>query len=173
MFEEGEIMRKKLIGIVICMLVVLVSFTTFSIPAKADSNTKFFTAIYGSFPIGINNQLPDFFKNVSGNILNIGKVTAYNVSCLMTITGGFKNDINDTISYNFSELSAKKTISAGLSAYGFGPVKITVFVSATNANTTTKIAKGFQVGDYTWVPLTWVTPGILQNIIPWLNCQPE
>ena len=173
MHEEGEIVRKK-IGIILCMLCFLVLFTTISIPAKADSDTKLYIAIYGSFPIHGKAMLLDFFNNVSGNIWNIGKNPAYNVSCFITIIGGFKNNINKTISYNCSELPSKKTIVFGLNdTYGFGPVKIILNVSATNANTVIRIAKGFQMGNFTWVPLTWLTPGILQNLIPWLNCQPE
>lgn len=146
---------------------ILVLFTNFSIPAQADSDTKIITAIYGSFPIHGNGSLPDFFHNVSVIILNIGKVSAYNVSCTITITGGFKKDINKTISYESSELPSLKWMVVGLEGtYGFGPVKVTLNLSATNANTETRIAKGFQIGVFTWIPLSWFIPGILQNLIP-------
>ena len=161
-------MRKKIIGIIICMLCILISINIFSIPAEADSNARFYIMLYGSFPV------PYLFNNVSGIIWNIGKASAYNVSCTITITGGLKNHINKTISYNRSELPSIRPTAIGIiDTYGFGPVKITITVSATNANTKTRIARGFQIGNFTWIPLTWVTPGILQNFIPWLNCQSE
>jgi len=164
------IMMKKLFGFVIC---ILVSLPACSIPALADSNTKLITAVYGGFPFPGSGPVPDLIHNVSGQVMNIGKVPAYNISCTLTITGGFKNDINKTISYNRSELPAKRLMGVQLTgAYGFGPVTITLTVSATNANTTTRIVKGFQIGGFTWVPLTWIIPGILQNLIPWLNWHP-
>jgi hypothetical protein len=167
-------MRKKIIGIILSMLCFLVLVNFFSIPVKADTDTKLFIAIYGSFPIYGKAVLPDFFNNVSANIWNIGKNSAYNVSCTITITGGFKNNINKTIIYEYSELPSKRAIIFGLNdTDGFGPVKIIFIVSATNVNTTTRIAKGFQIGGFTWVPLTWFAPGIFQNLIPWLNCHSE
>jgi hypothetical protein len=154
-------MRKKIVGIVICTLCILVSFPAFSLPAGADSNVKIITSIYGGVPI--------LFQNVSGSIWNIGKNPAYNVTCTLVIIGGFKNDINQTISSNQSELLPKERTGLLINAYGFGPVQITLTVSATNANTSTRIAKGFQMGGFTWIPLSLVTPGILQNFVPWLN----
>ena len=172
--EEGENTRKKIFIIVISMLCTLVSFNTLSVPVQADSNTKFITAIYGSFPIGSISPVPNFFHNVSGVILNTGKVSAYNVSCTITITGGFKKDINKTISYNNNELPSLRWMVVGLEGtYGFGPVKITLIVLATNAITKTRMAKGFKIGGFTWIPLSWFIPGILQNFIPWLSEQPE
>ena len=166
-------MRKKIVGIIICILCILVSINIFSIPAEADSETKIITAIYGSFPIHIKDSSPNFFHIVSGIICNIGKVSAYNVSSTLTITGGFKNNINKTISYNLSELPPLKFTNIGLEGtYGFGPVKIKITFSATNVDTKTRIARGFQIGNFTWIPLTWVIPGVLQNLIPWLNLSP-
>ena len=43
-------------------------------------------------------------------------------------------------------------------AKGFGVVTITLTASATNAETVTAKAIGLQIGDFTWVPLSWILP---------------
>jgi hypothetical protein len=160
-------MKTTLMGIIIGGLVLIPAF---SIPTTADSPTKLITSVYGSFPIPGSESIPNLMHSVIGDILNVGKSPAYNVSCCLSITGGFNSDINKTTWYNSSELPAIRMIAVNLTgASGFGPVTIVLTVSATNANTTTRIAKGFQIGGFTWIPLSWVTPGILQNYIPWLN----
>ncbi len=163
-------MRTKIVGIVVC---ILVSLPAFSILAVADSNTKLITAVYGGFPFPGYGPVPDLIHNVSGSVFNIGKVPAYNISCTLTITGGINNNINKTISYNYNQLSPKRAMEIRLmDTYGFGPVIITITVSATNADTATRTAKGFQMGGFTWVPLSWIIPGILQNLFRWLNWRP-
>jgi hypothetical protein len=160
-------MKTKIVGIIVC---ILVSFTIFSIPVEADSDTTLITAVYGGFPFPGYGPIPNLIHNVSGLVWNFGKVPAYNISCTLIITGGINDNINKTISYNRNELSPKRTMAISLTdTYGFGLVIITITVTSTNADPTTRTAKGIQMGSYTWIPLSWIIPGILQDLFPWLN----
>jgi hypothetical protein len=144
--HRGKGMDKKpLIGIVVCILILLPALST---PAVAVSDTKLYIGIIGG------NLLPVRFNFVNGWIVNIGDNPAYNVSYTFAITGGFNNDINATFSDNWSEMPPKTGWGFFNDAYGFGPVTITLTVSASNADNVTKSVNGFQIGKRTLIPFS-------------------
>jgi len=137
--------RKPLFGIVVCILILLPAFST---PAVAESDTKLLVGIMGG------NLLPVRFNFVNGWIVNIGDNPAYNVSYTFAITGGYNGVINATFSDNWSEMPPRCGWGFFNDAYGFGPVTITLTVSASNADNVTKSVNGFQIGKRTLIPFS-------------------
>ena len=75
----------------------------------------------------------------------------------MTIKGGFGGTISETYyGYTNEILPNNGYAIAILDTVGFGPVLITMTVSAINAENVTGTAKGFQIGGFTWVPFSWI-----------------
>ena len=150
---------------IIFMLFIIPAIST---SAVADSEAKLDVQIYGGLP------LPFLIRNAGGVITNIGDTTAYDISYILTIIGGISNNINVTIEdyYDYLEPLGSSDNALGVftvAAYGFGIVTITFTASASNAESVTVKAKGFQIGDITWVPLSWIAPPFLKDIIPWLD----
>jgi hypothetical protein len=137
--------RKPLFGIVVCILILLPAFSTLAV---AESDTKLLVGIMGG------NLLPVRFNFVNGWIVNIGDNPAYNVSYTFAITGGYNGDINSTFSDNLSEMPPGSGWGFFNDAYGFGPVTITLTVSASNADNVTKSVNGFQMGKRTLIPFS-------------------
>ena len=144
-------MKNKLVGILVCMLLLIPAL---SMSAAADSEAKLDIQIFGGFP------LPVLIRNAGGVIVNIGDTTAYNISYTLSIIGGTSGNINITYEGYYEYLEPLSTGGAALAvmtqnANGFGLVTITLTASATNADSVTVKAKGFQIGDFTWVPMSW------------------
>jgi hypothetical protein len=139
--------RRTLFGIVVLILILLPAF---SMPAIAEPNTKLYVAIIGGIPGYID------LTTVQGAIVNVGDNPAYNISYTFSITGGYNGNINSTLSDNYSEMSPGSGLTTDDYAYGFGPVIITFTVSASNADTVTRIVKGFQIGKRTLVPFSLI-----------------
>jgi hypothetical protein len=135
--------RKSLFGMVVCILILLPAFST---PAAAESDTKLLVGIIDG------NPSPGGLTFVNGWIVNIGDNPAYNVSFTFAITGGYNGDINATFSDTESKMPPKTGWGFFNNASGFGPVTITLTVSASNADNVTKIVKGFQIGKRTLIP---------------------
>jgi hypothetical protein len=156
---------KKIIGIFICTLLFI---PVFSISVTAESNTNLDIQIFGGLP------LPLLIKNTGGVITNIGDTTAYNISFNLTIIGGPSSDINIVFEDSYEKLDP---VSSGGNAlgiftsevFGFGIITITLTASASNADSVTAKAKGIQIGDFTWIPLSWIIPRILKDFIPWFD----
>jgi hypothetical protein len=158
-------MKKKIVGILICMLLFIPAL---SISAAADSEAELDIQIYGGFPI------PYLIRSAGGVIVNIGDTTAYNITYNLSIIGGLSGNINITYEGDYDYLEPVSTSGKALSVmtsntYGFGPVIINLTASATNAESVTVKAKGFQIGDFTWIPLSWIIPPILKGLFPWLD----
>jgi hypothetical protein len=140
-------MKKKALRIVVCLLLILpvFSFTTVADPSP-DLNIK----IIGSLPF------PYLSNHVGGVILNSGDATAYNISYILTIKGGFGETISETNQDYEYEILPHNAFAVGIvGTHGFGPVIITLTASATNAENVTGTTKGFQIGGFTWIPLSW------------------
>lgn len=143
-------MSKRVVGILICLLMALPAF---SLNTVADPGAELEIKIMGGLP------LPLFFHLVGGVIGNIGDTTAYNISYKLTIKGGVFGDVQKTIEGFENEILPGNGLSVGMNnVYGFGLVVITLNASATNAENATDTGKGFQIGEFTWVPLSWITP---------------
>ena len=158
-------MKKELIGIIICSLMIGPMVT---VSAISDPVAILDIQIYGGLPI------PILMQNAGGVIINIGDVTAYDISFNLTIVGGTSGDININYEGYYENLEPASSSGDALGivtseAYGFGPVIITLSASASNAESLTVKAKGFQIGGFTWVPLSWIIPPIFKDFIPWLD----
>lgn len=128
--------KKPLVGMIVSILIVVPVVST---PAAAESETELSIGICGGF------------FAINGWIMNIGDNPAYNVSYIFSMIGGFHNDINVTASDMMSEMPSESAMGVLSDTYGFGPVTITLSVSASNADNMTKLVKGFQVGKRTLI----------------------
>ncbi len=141
-------MKSKLIKSMVFMLLIV---PTFSFITVADSGPELKIHITGSLP------LPLFSKVVGGVIGNFGDAPAYNISYIMTVKGGIGDTIDETNQGYEKEILPGNALGVGMSnIYGFGLVIITIIVSTSNAGTVSATAKGFQIGGFTWVPLSWI-----------------
>jgi hypothetical protein len=143
-------MRKRVIGILICLLLALPAFSSH---ATADPGAELEIKIMGGLP------LPLFLHLVGGVIVNNGDTTAYNISYKLTINGGVFGGVHKTFE-GFEDAILPDTAFSVLinDVYGFGLVDITLTASASNAENATGSGKGFQLRQFTWVPLSWVIP---------------
>ena len=144
-------MKNRLVGVLVCMLLFIPAL---SMSVAADSEAKLDIQIFGGFP------LPVLIRNAGGVIVNIGDATAYNISYILSIIGGTSGNINITYEGYYEYLEPLSTGGDALgvmtpNANGFGLVTITLTASATNADNVTETAKGFQLGYFTWVPMSW------------------
>ena len=158
-------MKKILITIIICMLLFIPAL---SISADVNSSAELHIKVLGGLPF------PVLIRNAGGVIVNVGDTTAYNISYTLSIIGGTSNNINITHEGYYEYLKPLSTDGEALGVFtpnanGFGLVTITLTASATNADGVTVKAKGFQIGDFTWVPLSWVGPRLLKDFFPWLD----
>ena len=128
--------KKPLVGMILSILIVLPAVSTAS---AAESDTELAIGICGGFIV------------IDGWVMNIGDTPAYNVSYTFSMTGGFHKDINVTASDMVSMMPPKSAMGLLSDTYGFGPVTITLSVSASNADNMTKLVKGFQVGKRTLI----------------------
>ena len=144
-------MKNKLVGILVCMLLLIPAL---SMSAAADSEAKLDIQIFGGFPI------PVLIQYAGGVIMNIGDTTAYNISYTLSIIGETSGNINITYEGYYEYLEPLSTGGDVLGvvtpdANGFGLVTVTLTASATNAGNVTETAKGFQLGYFSWVPMSW------------------
>lgn len=140
-------MKITLIRILVCLLLI---FPVFSVTTLANPDTELELYILGSLPIRLYSHA------IFGEIHNTGNTTAYNVSYEITLTGGFGETINETITGYEPEILPDYLLAiAVMYIHGFGPVHITFTVSASNAETVSGTATGYQIGSYTWIPLSW------------------
>jgi hypothetical protein len=130
-----------------------IDFSIFSLQAVADPGAELEIKIMGGL------HLPLFLHLVGGVIGNDGDTTVYNVSYKLTINGGIFGGVHETFE-GFTDAILPNTAYSVLlnDVYGFGLVVITLNASATNAENATGMGKGFQLGEFTWVPLSWITP---------------
>ena len=140
-------MKKKIVGILVCMLLVI---SVFSITAIADPDANLENKIFGGFPLLFG------IKNVGGAIVNTGDAIAHNVSFNFTVTGGSNDSIDYTYAGYWGDLSPNGSLGIATDAVqGFGLVTLILSASSSNAGNVTETAKGFQLGYFTWVPMSW------------------
>jgi len=140
-------MKKKIVGILVCMLLVI---SVFSITAIADPGAKLENKIFGGFPLIFG------IRNVGGTIVNTGDAIAHNVSFNFTVIGGSNGSIDYTYADYWGDLSPNGSLGIVTDAVqGFGLVTLSLSASSSNAGNLTETAKGFQLGYFTWVPMSW------------------
>ena len=95
-------------------------------------------------------------RNVGGAIVNTGDAIAHNVSFNFTVTGGSNGLIDYTYADYWGDLLPNGSLGIATDAVqGFGLVTLTLSASSSNAGNVTETAKGFQLGYFTWVPMSW------------------
>jgi hypothetical protein len=147
---------------------MLILIPVISTSAFANEKAKLEIQIYGGLP------LPILIKNVGAVITNTGNATAFNISFILSIIGGKSNSINFSTDGFCDYLEPFETGGESIGVFtqnvrGLGLIKITLSVSASNVDNFHVSGLGFQLGDITWVPLSWITPPILKGLIPWLD----
>ena len=139
--REGVNMKRKIIGIFVCMLMLVPALSTTAI---ADPGPELkVEAFGGSILTGISRA--------GGVVCNGGDGTINDITITLTITGGFDGSIDETYQDTTSdELDKDSTITFLTSgAQGFGPVTITFTATSSNAGEATATIKGFQLGPIT------------------------
>ena len=135
-------MKKKIIGIFVCMLLITISVCTLSV--TADPEPKLRVGVFGASVLAL--------RQAGGIIWNDGVDTILDVQYTFTIRGGYDNSINITISDDAGdgdiEVNQVYTISTN-EAKGYGPVTLTMTATSSNADEATATSKGFQIGPYT------------------------
>jgi hypothetical protein len=135
-------MKKKIVGIFVCMLLITISVCTLSV--SAGSEPKLRVGVFGASMLAL--------RQAGGIIWNDGLDTIRDVQYTFTITGGFNDSINITISGDAGdgdmEVNQAYSISTN-KAKGFGPVTLTMTATSSNADEATATSQGFQIGSYT------------------------
>ncbi len=135
-------MKKKLIGILVCMLLITISVCTLSVSADLESELR--VDAFGASIMAL--------RKAGGIIWNDGLDTIRDVQYTFTIRGGYDNSIDITISGDAGdgdmEVNQAYTISTN-EAKGYGPVTLTMTATSSNADEATATSQGFQIGSYT------------------------
>ena len=144
-------MKKKIIGIFICMLLIATMLPIVTMAGSesdpeitADSESKLRVGVFGASIMAL--------RQAGGIIWNDGLDTIRDVQYTFTITGGSDDSIDITISGDAGdgdmEVNQVYSISTN-KAKGFGPVTITMTATSSNAGEATATSQGFQIGSYT------------------------
>ena len=135
-------MKKKIVGIFACMLLITISVCTLSVSAGSESELR--VGVFGASMLAL--------RQAGGIIWNDGFNTIQDVQYTFTITGGYDDSIDITISGDAGdgdmEVNQVYSISTN-EARGYGPVTITMTATSSNAGEATAISQGFQIGPYT------------------------
>lgn len=152
-------MKKRIISILICILLAL---PIFSITAVAAPTSEIYIDVLGGY------WFPKLIHFAGGMIINYDLTnTVYNITYNITVTG----KVNATAEGHYAHTGPERPIFVSIPGglQGFGRVSITLTVSISNVYNTTKTAKGFQIGGFTWVPLSWTVPPLFKGYFPWLD----
>ncbi len=135
-------MKKKIIGIFVCMLLITISVCTLSV--TADPEPKLRVGVFGASVLAL--------RQAGGIIWNDGVDTILDAQYTFTIRGGYDNSINITISGDAGDgdIEVNQAYSIPTNkAKGYGPVTLTMTATSSNADEATATSKGFQIGPYT------------------------
>lgn len=152
-------------GRIIILIFMLVIFPIFSHTTIAAPTAEINIEILGGY------WWPKLIHFIGGIIINYDLTTTeYNVTYNITVTGEINATTESSYLHTGPELPILVSIPDGLQ--GFGPVLITISVSTSNGYNTSKTAIGFQIGGFTWVPLSWSVPPLFKEYFPWLDWHP-
>ncbi len=134
-------MKKKIIGIFVCTLLITISVCTLS--ASADPEYELRVGVFGA-------SMMSGLRHVGGIIYNDGLDTIQDVQYTFTITGGSDDSIDITISDDVGNIENNQGYMISTNeARGYGPVTITMTATSSNAGEATATSQGFQIGPYT------------------------
>ena len=140
-------MKKKIVVILASMLLFI---PVLSMSVVADPSAKLDIQIFGGLPLLFG------IRNVGGAIVNTGGDIAHNVSINFTVTGGSNGLIDYSYSDYWGDIPPNGSVAIATDAVqGFGLVTLTLSASSSNAGNVTETKKGFQIGYFTWVPMSW------------------
>ena len=134
-------MKKKIIGMFVCTLMII-PVCTLSVSAYQESELR--VGVFGASIMAL--------RQAGGIIWNDGLDTIRDVQYTFTITGGFNDSINITISGDAGDGDMEVNQAYSIStkeAKGFGPVTLTMTATSSNADEATATSQGFQIGSYT------------------------
>ena len=135
-------MKKKIIGIFVCTLLITISVCTLSVSAYSEPELR--VGVFGASLLAL--------RQAGGIIWNDGVDTIRDVKYTFTIKGGYENSINITISGDAGDGDMEVNQAYSIptkEARGFGPVTLTMTATSSNADEATATSKGFQIGQYT------------------------
>ena len=133
-------MKKKIIGIFVCMLLIIPVCT---LSVSADSESELRVGVFGA-------SMMSGLRRVGGIIYNDGLDTIQDVQYTFTITGGSDDSIDITISDDVGNIENNQGyIISTKGAQGYGPVTITMTATSSNTGEATATSQGFQIGPYT------------------------
>ena len=128
-------MKKKLIGILFCMLLVV---PVLSVTVVADEEPE------------LEIEIRWDTKSLTAFIRNIGYGDAYDVNWSFDIEGGVFGFVDYHIGCVIGLLPAGSgtSVENSLFLFGFGQIEITVSIGASNAETMTDTFRGIIIGRY-------------------------
>jgi len=128
-------MKKKLVGILFCMLLVV---PVLSVNVAADDEPE------------LEIEIRWDKKSLTAFIRNVGDGDAYDVNWSFDIEGGFLGFVDYHIGGIIDILPAdsETSVENSLFLFGFGPIEITVTIGASNAETVTDTFRGIIVGRF-------------------------
>ena len=134
-------MKKKIIGIFVCTLLITIPVCTLS--ASADPESELRVGVFGA-------SMLSGLRRVGGIIHTDGLDTIQDVQYTFTVTGGSDDSIDITISDDIGNIEYNQAYMISTNeAQGYGPVTITITATSSNAGEATATAQGFQIGPYT------------------------
>ena len=134
-------MKKKIIGMFACTLMIIPVCT---LSVSADSESELRVGVFGASIMAL--------RQAGGIIWNDGLDTIRDVQYTFTITGGYNDSINITISGDAGDgdIEVNQAYSIPTNkAKGYGPVTLTMTATSSNADEATATSQGFQIGSYT------------------------
>jgi predicted RNA-binding protein with TRAM domain len=144
-------MKKKIIGIFICMLLIATMLPIVTM-AGSESDPEITADLESKLRAGVFGASMLALREAGGIIWNDGLDTILDVQYTFTVKGGHDNSIDITISGYAGdgdmEVNQVYTISTN-EAKGYGPVTLTMTATSSNAGEATATSQGFQIGPYT------------------------
>ncbi len=137
---------KKIIGIIICMLMVLPVFSMSVTADISNDQTELIVHFLGSFRL--------FATRTFGVVIkNIGDTTAQNLYYKISVQGGFDKSIDFKDKGTIEDIEPRAGWGLGFGGFikGFGFVTIEFSLTCSNADDISRTIIGFQLGYQTIV----------------------
>ena len=137
---------KKIIGILLCMLMVLPVLSTSVTADISNDQTELTVNFFGSFRLLATRTFGVVIKN-------IGDTTAQNLYYTISVKGGFDKSIDFTDEGTIEDIEPLSGWGLGFGGFikGFGFVRIEFSLTCSNADDISRSITGFQLGYQTIV----------------------
>jgi hypothetical protein len=151
MKDRGKSMKKKIIGIFICTLLIT-TISPIAAMAGSESDPEITADSESELRVGVFGASMLALREAGGIIWNDGLDTILDVQYTFTVKGGHDNSIDITISGYAGDGDMEVNQAYSISTKevkGFGPVTLTMTATSSNADEATATSQGFQIGSYT------------------------